>query len=235
MKLEEIRNNPEITENLRWDLTPEKLAIPKDAQFNPENAGYYFCIYQRGSKPCLVLLHYLTDGTATQDCIEGIPEEIILEALRDSDGKGEYHPINKPIEKLLRMGFYGYGANKNEVKEKACENLTKELKKIAMDFNRTVKSIEECGGMNETTTLSKMRVRQLLDRLMELLNKAHGGDYYNRFKEIAKERGRKVESSHFSRMDTVSIQLLIETLENAKAATIKMYPNKEAADEALAH
>ncbi len=98
------------------------------------------------------------------------------------------------------MGLYG--ANKNEVKENACENLTKELKKIAMDFNRT----------NETT-LSKMRVRQLLDRLMELLHQTHGGDYYTRFNEIAKERGRKVESSHFSRMDTVSIQLLIETIE----------------------
>ncbi len=212
MRLEEIRNNPEITENLRWDLTPEKLAIPKDAQFNPENAGYYFCIYLRGPQSCLALLHYLPNGTATHECIEGIPEDIILEALRDADGS-EYHPINKPIEKLLRMGLYG--ANKNEVKENACENLTKELKKIAMDFNRT----------NETT-LSKMRVRQLLDRLMELLNKAHGGDYYTRFNEIAKERGRKVESSHFSRMDTVSIQLLIETLEapqekNAKAALLE--------------
>lgn len=61
--------------------------------------------------------------------------------------------------------------------------------------------------------LSEMRVRQLLDTLFDQLNRAHGGDYYNRFKEIAKERGRKIESSHFSKLDTVSMQLLIETIE----------------------
>lgn len=78
--------------------------------------------------------------------------------------------------------------------------------------------------MNENTPISKMTVRQLLDLLMGLLHQAHGGDYYKRFKEIAKERGRKVESSQFSKMDTVSIQLLIETIvllkeRNAKALT----------------
>lgn len=78
--------------------------------------------------------------------------------------------------------------------------------------------------MNENKNLSKMKVRELLDLLMELLHRIHGGDYYVRFKQIAKERGRRVESSHFSKMDTVSMQLLIETIEakqekNAKAVT----------------
>lgn len=67
--------------------------------------------------------------------------------------------------------------------------------------------------MNEAATLSKQRIRQLLDRLMELLHQAHGGNYYTRFKEIAKERSRKIESSHFSKLDAVSLQLLIETIE----------------------
>lgn len=65
----------------------------------------------------------------------------------------------------------------------------------------------------ESKPLSKMRVRQLLDRLMEKLHNVHGGSYYSRFNEIAKERGRRIESSHFSRLDTVSLQLLIETIE----------------------
>lgn len=163
MKLEEIRNNPEIMANLRFDLTPEKLAIHKDAQFDPENAGYYFCIYLRGSKPCLALLHYLPGGTATQDCIAGFPEDLVNEVLRDiliekllrmgyslrnadqkplskltvrqlltdfpevkealRDAKwseGQYYPINKPIQNLLRMGLYG--ANRNaKLKDRYCE------------------------------------------------------------------------------------------------------------------
>lgn len=99
--------------------------------------------------------------------------------------------------------------------------------------------------MSEATTLSKLRIVQLLDRLMGLLNKAHGGDYYDRFKAIAKERSRKVESSHFSRMDSVSMQLLIETLETlieknercvrAASEHNETFPDKEAAYEALAH
>lgn len=187
MRLEEIRKNPAIMQELRFDLTPEKLAIPKEATFDPKNAGFYFCIYVRDSKACLALLHYLPDGTATHECIAGQPPgDLIRDALEGIDTPSGYYAINKPIEKLLRTGLYG------------------------ADKVRSPRS--------------KAKVRQLLDRLMELLHHAHGGNYYGRFNEIARERGRKVESSHFSKMDTVSIQLLIETIEakqerNAKAVT----------------
>lgn len=184
---QKIAETPAIMAHLRFDLTEEKLAKTK---FNKEDAGIYFCIMVRNKQAFLGMLHYHTDGTVTEDYISEFPEDMILAALREAGGdqnRSGYYPINKPIEKLLRMGLYR--------------------------TDREAKS-----------PLSKMRVRQLLDRLMELLNKTHGGNYYGRFNEIARERGRKVESSHFSKMDTVSIQLLIETIEakqerNAKAIT----------------
>ncbi len=65
-------------------------------------------------------------------------------------------------------------------------------------------------------SLSNLSHHALTDRLMELLNSLYGGSYYGRFNEIAKARGRKIESSHFSRMDTASMQILIETIENLR-------------------
>lgn len=101
--IQEICNSPEILEGLRWDMTAEKLAIPKDAPFNPENAGYYFCIYTRGSEACLALLHYKPDGSVTQECIADFPEGEIREAIAGEQGYDGYYAINKPIEKMLRF------------------------------------------------------------------------------------------------------------------------------------
>lgn len=177
--IKKIAETPAIMAHLRFDLTAEKLAKTK---FDREDAGVYFCIMVRKKRVCLGTLHYHTHGTATEDYVSDFPEDMIFEALREAGGdqnRNGYYPINKPIEKLIRMGLYA--------KAKAGD-----------------------------APLSKMRVRQLLDLLMELLHQAHGGDYYTRFNQIARERGRRVESSHFSKMDTVSMQLLIETIVKLK-------------------
>ena len=93
--IQEISKNPAIMKYLRWDWMPE----PK-AQFNPEEAGFYFCLYVRDSKASLVLLHYMPDGTTTQDYIADFPEDMILAALTEAGGKvsdggynGKYYPI----------------------------------------------------------------------------------------------------------------------------------------------
>lgn len=65
--------------------------------------------------------------------------------------------------------------------------------------------------------LSKMALGELLSRLFDILNDLHGGSYDHRFKEIAIERGRpQIDSSHFSKLDSASIQLLIETIEKLR-------------------
>ncbi len=66
--------------------------------------------------------------------------------------------------------------------------------------------------------LSKFSHIGLTDRLVGLLNSLYDGGYYSRFLEIAKERGRRIESSHFSRMDSASLQLLIETIESLRGS-----------------
>lgn len=67
-------------------------------------------------------------------------------------------------------------------------------------------------------SLSKFSHIGLIDRLAWLLDSLYEGGYYSRFLEIAKERGRKIESSHFSRMDTANLQLLIETIESLRGS-----------------
>lgn len=68
--------------------------------------------------------------------------------------------------------------------------------------------------LGSVESLSKFSHIGLTDRLVGVLDSLYEGGYYSRFSEIAKERGRKIESSHFSRMDTASLQLLIETIES---------------------
>ncbi len=73
-------------------------------------------------------------------------------------------------------------------------------------------------GLNAEGPLSKLSHEGLLTRLANILDSLHGGNYYNRFSVIAKERGRRIESSHFSRMDTASMQLLLETIESLRGS-----------------
>ena len=55
---------------------------------------------------------------------------------------------------------------------------------------------------------------ELFDELIGLLNRKFEGDYYKRFWQIALVRGKStiVEGSHFWKLDSVSMQLLIEAL-----------------------
>jgi hypothetical protein len=66
--------------------------------------------------------------------------------------------------------------------------------------------------LNGAGPLSKLSREGLLTRLAYILDSLHGGNYYNRFSAIAKERGR------FSRMDTASMQLLLEMIESLRGS-----------------
>lgn len=114
--LDDIRNNPLIMMHLRFDLTKETLAR---TTFNREDAGFYFCIYVRNGRACLALLHYYPDGKAIQEPLVGFPEDMILAALKEAGGSMKvngYHPINKPIEDMLRAGLVIAGKKKEESK-----------------------------------------------------------------------------------------------------------------------
>ncbi len=76
----------------------------------------------------------------------------------------------------------------------------------------------EIDGEHDAEPLSRLSHLDLTNRLTELLDALYSGSYYGRFGEIAEVRGRKIESSHFSRMNTASLQLLIETIESLRAS-----------------
>ncbi len=138
MRLKDILNNPEIMENLRWDLTQEMLDAPGPLRFHPlnnregierirsdhhEQAGYYFCIHAWNNKPMLALIHFLPVGDREVEDITGFPEKFLVEAIQQSSESiqhaknriyvGGHFPINKPIEDMLRLRFM-IGKNKKE-------------------------------------------------------------------------------------------------------------------------
>lgn len=123
MRLKDILSNPEIIENLRWDLTQEMLDAPGPLRFHhtndmtedgiesirkehKEQAGYYFCIHAWNDKARLALIHFLPVGERETEDITGFPEKFLIEAIQQSSEHippGGHFTINKPIEDMLRL------------------------------------------------------------------------------------------------------------------------------------
>lgn len=130
MRLKYIFSNPEIMENLRWDLTQEMLNAPGPLRFHPTNdmtvegvesirkehkeqAGYYFCIHAWNDKASLALIHFLPVGDMKVVDITGFPEKFLIEAIQQSSESiqhaedkihvGGHFIINKVIEDMLRI------------------------------------------------------------------------------------------------------------------------------------
>lgn len=69
-------------------------------------------------------------------------------------------------------------------------------------------------GKAGQSRLTELNAEKLLAKFYDMLNKLHGGSYFHRFHDIARERGRpQVRDSHFYKLDTVSMQLLVETIQ----------------------
>ncbi len=101
--------------------------------------------------------------------------------------------------------------NEKEAEEQLQVEPSKHIQNASVSLYRDM-------DLSTAKPLSKLSREELLTRLMDTLNSLHGGDYYYRFVTIAKERGRTIESSHFSRMDTASMQLILETIENLRSS-----------------
>ena len=116
MKLEEIKNNPEIMSQLRWDLTPQTANIPEGYiitkqedlerlnKLLAEKAGYYFYIDVWNCQAHLAIMQNHATGSATMHSIEDFESPLLEKAVEavGSITTSGWYPLNKRLETLLK-------------------------------------------------------------------------------------------------------------------------------------
>lgn len=117
MKFEEIKNNPEILVNLRWDLTPQTAGIPNgytitcQADFDnlnailQERAGYYFYVDVWDCQAALALMHNKADGNGVAERITDFDSPYLEKAVYKAGGsitRSGWYPITPQLQTLIK-------------------------------------------------------------------------------------------------------------------------------------
>jgi len=106
-----LKKARQIVENIIWDFTPKQLLQPRckvsDGPLSPRQdlSGYILYIETIGSTPALFLMMHKSSGVAeTLAKIDGIPDKLLTESVRENKGKdcGGMYPINKELEDWLK-------------------------------------------------------------------------------------------------------------------------------------
>ncbi|HTZ17635.1 MAG TPA: hypothetical protein VMB78_04270 [Dissulfurispiraceae bacterium] len=110
-KLDEIKKEPFVIQNIRWDLEPKDLMDPKykkiegGVEARGEIKGYVFYIETNGKEPGLFLMrHTAAEYGETMAQIDEIPKELLSEAIAENKAKNYsgMYPINKKVEAWLK-------------------------------------------------------------------------------------------------------------------------------------
>lgn len=110
LSLEDIREEPFVIENIRWDIEPKCLmeresVTGKNGRILKEPLmGYVFYIDNISTKPVLSLMrHTAADFAETLAQIE-IPEELLFEAIEEGRDRAYFsmYPLNKKVENWLK-------------------------------------------------------------------------------------------------------------------------------------
>ena len=112
LSFDDIKGQPFVIENIRWDLQPKDMAEPK-YKLTPEGSvqvrgpikGYIFYIDTMGEAPALFLMHHTAiEFAKTFAQIREIPPELLAEAVEENKDKAYFrmYPINRKVEDWLR-------------------------------------------------------------------------------------------------------------------------------------
>jgi hypothetical protein len=118
MKLQEIKNNPEIMAHLRWDLTPQNSGFPNgtwevnsqadiDAmnQFLKTREGYYFYVDVYDCQARLALMQNTVTGAGTMHAIEDFESALLEKAVYQVGGSittSGWYPLSRQLISLLK-------------------------------------------------------------------------------------------------------------------------------------
>jgi hypothetical protein len=118
MKLEEIKNNPEIMNQLRWDLTPQTASVGNHGSYEitcqgdidrlnellKEKAGYYFYVNVWDCQARLALMYNNSGGGGRSDIID-FESPLLEKAVYQAGGMinlSGWYPLNKQLKTLLQ-------------------------------------------------------------------------------------------------------------------------------------
>ena len=111
LSLDEIKKEPFVIENIRWDLEPKDLMEPRQkitgegVQTRDTIKGYVFYIDTMAERPILFLMrHTAADYAETLAQIDEIPQELLVEAVEENKSKAYFgmYPVNKKVEAWLK-------------------------------------------------------------------------------------------------------------------------------------
>ena len=109
--LEDIKKEPYVIENIRWDLEPKNLMESRfkktgdSTEARAEIKGYVCYIETMGEEPILFLMrHTAKEYGETVAQIHEIPTELLREAVEENKEKHYFgmYPINKTVEAWLK-------------------------------------------------------------------------------------------------------------------------------------
>jgi hypothetical protein len=107
----EIKKEPFIIENIRWDLEPKDLMEPRciiteeGLKKREPIKGYVFYIDAMEDSPRLFLMrHTAADYAETLAEVEEIPKELLKEAIEENKDKAYFkmYPINEKVKDWLK-------------------------------------------------------------------------------------------------------------------------------------
>ena len=116
VKLADVKNNPEIMQKLRWDLTPQTASIGKFeitcqadmdrlSKLFAEKAGYFFYVDVANCQARLALIHNRASGNGNVKYIRDFKSPLLEKAVYEAGGSittSGWYPLSKRIEKMLR-------------------------------------------------------------------------------------------------------------------------------------
>ncbi len=111
LTLSDVKKEPYILENIKWDLEPKTLMEPRceitetGLKYRGQIRAFMFYIDTMDREPGLFLLgHTAADYAETIAHIVEIPKSLLLEAVEENKKKSYFnmYPINKKIEEWLK-------------------------------------------------------------------------------------------------------------------------------------
>jgi hypothetical protein len=111
LKFDDIKKEPYVIQNIRWDLEPKDLMDTKfkktesGIEARAEIKGYVFYIETNGEQPSLFLMrHTAAEYGETMAQIDEIPLELLKEAVEENKAKNYsgMYPINKKVEAWIK-------------------------------------------------------------------------------------------------------------------------------------
>lgn len=111
LSFSEIKKEPFIIDNIRWDLEPKDMMEPRcviteeGLKKREPIKGYIFYIDAMEEKPRLFLMrHTAAEYAETLAEVEEIPEDLLLDAIEENKDKEYFkmYPINEKIKDWLK-------------------------------------------------------------------------------------------------------------------------------------